>query len=112
MQVGGTFGTAILGAVMSARISSTLPASWHAAHLPALTSTQLAQVKSAVSIGLAPVTHSTPPRAAAAITQISHATFTSGIHSAYLVGGTVALAGAAIALITKRGNGAPAHAGI
>jgi EmrB/QacA subfamily drug resistance transporter len=112
MQVGGTFGTAILGAVMSARISSTLPASWHAAHLPALTSTQLAQVKSAVSIGLAPVTHSTPPRAAAAITQISHATFTSGMHSAYLVGGTVALAGAAIALITKRGNGAPAHAGI
>ena len=36
MQVGGTLGTAVLGAVMSARISSLLPASWAAAHLPAL----------------------------------------------------------------------------
>lgn len=35
MQVGGTLGTAVLGAVMSAKISSMLPASWHAAHLPA-----------------------------------------------------------------------------
>src|SRR5438132_14164906 len=60
MQVGGTFGTAVLGAVMSAKVSSTLPASWHAAHLPALTTTQLAQVKSAVSVGLAPVPSVTP----------------------------------------------------
>jgi hypothetical protein len=30
MQVGGTLGTAVLGAVMSARISGLLPASWHA----------------------------------------------------------------------------------
>jgi hypothetical protein len=32
MQVGGTLGTAVLGAIMSARISSLLPASWAAAH--------------------------------------------------------------------------------
>jgi len=105
MQVGGTFGTAVLGAVMSAKISSTLPASWHAAHLPALTTTQLAQVKSAVSVGIAPVTDSTPAQAAAAITQISHASFTAGMHNAFLVGAAAALAGAVIALLTKRGNG-------
>jgi EmrB/QacA subfamily drug resistance transporter len=104
MQLGGTLGTAILGAVLSARISSTLPASWHAAHLPALTGAQLAQVKSAVSVGAAPVTGSTPPRVATVITQISHDTFAAGMHNAFLVAAAVALTGAAIALITKRGT--------
>ena len=47
------------------------------------------------------------------ITQISHATFTAGMHNAFLVGAAVALAGAGIALITKKGNGtAAAHAGL
>jgi hypothetical protein len=113
MQLGGAFGTAVLGAIMSARIDSLLPASWHAAHLPALTAAGYAQVKSAVSVGVAPVTHSTPAQAAGVITQISHATFTAGMHSAFLVGAAVALAGAGIALITRRGTGtAAAHAGI
>lgn len=39
-----TLGTAVLGAVMTAKISSLLPASWHAAHLPTLTAGQLDQV--------------------------------------------------------------------
>jgi len=113
MQLGGTLGTAVLGAIMSAKISSTLPASWHAAHLPALSAAQLTQAKNAISVGAAPVTSSTPPRLAAVITQISHDTFVAGMHSAFLVAAVVALAGAAIALITKRGNGgAAAHAGI
>jgi predicted MFS family arabinose efflux permease len=113
MQLGGTFGIAVLGAIMSAKISSTLPASWHAAHLPPLSPAQLTGMKSAVSVGLAPVTHSTPPQAAAAIIHISHATFTAGMHNAFLAGAAVALAGAGIALITKKGTGtAAAHAGI
>ncbi len=59
------------------------------------------------------MTQSTPPRAAAAISHISDVTFTAGMHNAFLAGAAVALAGAAIALITKRGNGtAVAHAGI
>jgi hypothetical protein len=99
---------------LSAKISSTLPASWHAAHLPALTTTQLAQVKSAVSVGAAPITRHTPPRAATLITQISHNTFVAGMHNAFLLAAAVALAGALIALITKRGTGAgdATHAGI
>jgi MFS family permease len=113
MQLGGAFGTAVLGAIMSARIDSLLPASWHAAHLPALTAAGYAQVKSTVSVGVAPVTHSSPAQAAGVITQISHATFTAGMHSAFLVGAAVALAGAGIALITRRGTGSAAvHAGI
>ena len=113
MQLGGTFGIAILGAVMSAKISSALPTSWHTAHLPALTTTQLSQVNSAVSVGMSPVMPHTPPHVADAITRISHATFAAGMHDAFLVGAAVALAGAAIALITKRGAGTTtAHAGV
>jgi EmrB/QacA subfamily drug resistance transporter len=113
MQLGGTLGTAVLGAVMSAKISSLLPASWHAAHLPALTPAQLDQVKSAASVGVAPVTNRTPAQIATVITDISHRAFLAGMHDAFLVAAGVALAGAVIALITKRGNGTaaahPAH---
>jgi hypothetical protein len=46
------------------------------------------------------------------ITQISHATFTAGMHNAFLVGAAVALAGAGIALIPRKGTGTAAtHAG-
>jgi len=82
MQLGGTFGTAVLGAIMSARIDSLLRASWHAAHLPPLTAASYAQVKSAVSVGVAPVPSGTPTPVAGVITQISHATFTAGMHNA------------------------------
>src|SRR5689334_17614038 len=114
MQVGGTLGTAVLGAVMSARISSLLPASWAAAHLPALSPDQLAGVKSAVSVGAAPVTSSTPPQVARVITAISHATFASGMHTAFLVAAGVALAGALIGLLIRPGTGGAeaVHAGI
>jgi len=98
---------------MSAKISAMLPGSWHAAHLPPLSAAQLAGVKSAVSVGAAPVTGSTPPQLAGQIIRISHATFTAGMHNAFLVAAAVALAGAVIALITRRGTGtAAAHAGI
>jgi len=113
MQVGGALGTAVLGAVMSAKIAATLPASWHAAHLPPLSTAQLASVKSAVSVGASPVSGNTPLRLASQITRISHATFTAGMHNAFLVAAAVALAGAVIALITRRGTGtAAAHASI
>jgi EmrB/QacA subfamily drug resistance transporter len=112
MQVGGTLGTSVLGAVMSAKVSSLLPASWRAAHLPALTASQLAAVKSAVSVGAAPVTASVPHQIAATITQISHDTFTSGMHAAFLVAASVALAGALIGQLTRKGSGAAeGHAG-
>jgi len=113
MQLGGALGTAVLGAVMSAKIATALPASWHAAHLPALSTAQLAGVKSAVSVGAAPITSKTPPQIAAQITRITHATFTAGMHDAFLVAAAVALVGAVVALLAKRGNGtAAAHAGI
>jgi predicted MFS family arabinose efflux permease len=104
MQVGGTIGTAVLGAIMSAKIDSLLPSRWAAAHLPALTPAQLAEVKSATSVGVAPVTPGTSAQVAKLITNVTHTTFISGMTTAFLVASIVALAGAAIALLVKRGH--------
>jgi EmrB/QacA subfamily drug resistance transporter len=112
MQVGGTIGTAVLGAIMAARVDSLLPSRWSAAHLPALTPAQLAQVKSATSVGVAPVTRSTPAQAADAITSVTHATFMTGMTTAFAVAAAVALGGAVIALLTKRGSHAAEGAAV
>jgi hypothetical protein len=72
MQVGGTIGTAVLGAIMTARVDSLLPARWAAAHLPPVTASQLAEVKSATSVGAAPSAAGTPARAADVITTVTY----------------------------------------
>ncbi len=47
------------------------------------------------------------------ITHLSHATFAAGMHTAFLVGAAVALAGAILALVIRPGNGdAEAHPAI
>ena len=111
MQVGGTIGTAVLGAVMSAKVNSLLPARWAAAHLPALDASQLAAVKSATTVGVAPVRNGMSPQVAAAITDVTHTTFISGMTASFLVASIVAIGGALVALLTKKGRGqAEVHA--
>jgi EmrB/QacA subfamily drug resistance transporter len=108
MQVGGTIGTSVLGAIMSAKVTGLLPARWAAAHLPALSPAQLAEVKSATTVGAAPVTSTTPARVAELIAEVTHSTFVTGMTASFLVAAVVAVAGAAIALLTKKGD-APSH---
>ena len=104
MQVGGTIGTAVLGAIMSAHVASVLPARWAAAHLPSLTPAQLAEVTSATTVGAAPAGHGMPAQVAELMTNVIHTTFISGMNAAFTVASVVALAGAAIALLTRRGR--------
>jgi len=104
MQVGGTIGTAVLGAIMSAHVASLLPARWAAAHLPSLTPAQLAGVKSLTTVGAAPVGHGMPAQVADLVTNVVHTTFISGMNAAFMVASVVALAGAVIALLTRRGR--------
>jgi len=111
MQIGGTLGTAILGSIMSAKVASLLPARWAAAHLPALSPAQFSQVKSAVSVGVAPVRPGLPVPFTDAITRVAHTTFTSGMNAAFLTAAVVALAGVLVALLTKAGTGERGHAG-
>jgi EmrB/QacA subfamily drug resistance transporter len=108
MQVGGTIGTAVLGAVMSARVDSLLPARWAAAHLPALSPTQLAGVKSLATVGVAPAQKGVPAQVEAMIASVTHSAFISGMTASFLVACAVAVAGALIALLVRRGH-APAH---
>lgn len=112
MQVGGTIGTAVLGAVMSAKVTSLLPAKWAAAHLPALNPAQLAAVKSATTVGVAPVRNGTPAQVAAAIADVTHATFVSGMTAAFFVACIVAIGGALIALLTRKGHAAADSAAV
>jgi EmrB/QacA subfamily drug resistance transporter len=107
MQVGGTIGTAVLGAVMSAKVTSLLPARWAAAHLPALDASQLAAAKSATTVGVAPVSKGMPPHVAAAVADVTHTTFISGMTASFLVASVVAVVGALVALLTKKGHAAP-----
>jgi MFS family permease len=102
MQLGGTLGTAILGSIMAARVDSLLPARWAEADLPHLTAAQLSQAESAVQVGVAPVPQGVPAQVEATIVRVSHDVFTSGMQTAFMVAGIVAVGGALVALLTRR----------
>jgi predicted MFS family arabinose efflux permease len=104
MQVGGTIGTAVLGAVMSSKVSGLLPARWAAAHLPALSPAQLAGVKSLTTVGVAPTRNGVPPHIAATIADVTHTTFISGMTASFLVASVVAVGGALVALLVRKGH--------
>jgi EmrB/QacA subfamily drug resistance transporter len=112
MQVGGSLGTAVLGAVMASKVDSDLPGNWTDAKLPPLTPAQLDQASEAVRVGVAPVTKDTPAAIAAQITDVAHETFISGMSLACLVAAAVAVVAVFVALLTKRGENAEAGAGV
>ncbi|MGW1075522.1 MFS transporter [Streptomyces sp. NPDC002537] len=111
MQVGGALGTAVLGAVMAARVDHLLPGKWTGAGLPELPPEQLSKASDAVAIGIAPVPPNSPAPIAEKITTAAHDTFVSGMSLSFTVAGVVALVAAVFALFTKRGENAEAAAG-
>ncbi|MCQ9185667.1 MFS transporter [Streptomyces sp. IBSBF 2953] len=111
MQIGGSLGTAVLGAVMASKVDSDLPVNWKDAGLPALTPAQLDQASEAVQVGAAPVAKGTPEAIAAKIADVAHDTFISGMSLASLVASGVAVVAVVVALFTKRGENADAGAG-
>jgi hypothetical protein len=111
MQIGGSLGTAVLGAVMASKVDSDLPGNWNEAGLPQLTPAQLGQASEAVQVGVAPVAKGTPEAIAAKITDVAHGTFISGMSLASLVAAAVAVVAVGVALLTKRGKNAEAGAG-
>ncbi|WP_345047075.1 MFS transporter [Streptomyces rameus] len=111
MQIGGSLGTAVLGAVMASKVDSTLADNWAGAGLPKLPPQQLHQAAEAVQQGVAPVAEGTPAPVAAKITEVAHHTFISGMSLASLVAAGVAAVAVLVALLTKRGANAEAGAG-
>ncbi|MEU1468013.1 MFS transporter [Streptomyces sp. NPDC005761] len=111
MQVGGSLGTAVLGAIMAARVDSELPGNWAEAKLPPLSPEQLDQASSAIKVGMPPVAEGTPPEVAGKIVGVAHDTFVSGMSTAFMVAGIVAVIAALVATLTKRGENAEAGMG-
>ncbi|MFF8353887.1 MFS transporter [Streptomyces chartreusis] len=111
MQIGGSLGTAVLGAVMASKVDSDLAGNWADAGLPALNPAQEAQASEAVQVGVAPVAPGTPDAVVTKITDVAHDTFISGMSLASLVAAGVALVAVAVAFLTKRGENAEAGAG-
>ncbi|MET9832933.1 MFS transporter [Streptomyces sp. NPDC006385] len=111
MQIGGSLGTAVLGAVMASKVDSDLPGNWVDAGLPQLTPAQQDQAAQAVQQGAAPVPPGTPEQIAAKITDVAHDTFISGMSLASLVAAGVAVVAVFVAFLTKRGANAEAGAG-
>ncbi|GAB2750664.1 MFS transporter [Streptomyces bullii] len=112
MQIGGSLGTAVLGAVMASKVDSDLVGNWKDAGLPQLTPDQLDQAAEAVQVGVAPVAKGTPEPIAAKITEVAHDTFISGMSLASLVAAGVAAVAVLVAFLTKRGANAEAGAGV
>ncbi|MFF8099420.1 MFS transporter [Streptomyces sp. NPDC016640] len=112
MQIGGSLGTAVLGAVMASKVDSDLAGNWKDAGLPPLTPERTAQANEAVQVGVAPVAEGTPPEIAAKITDVAHDTFISGMSMASLTAAAVAALAVVVAFFTKRGENAEAGAGV
>jgi EmrB/QacA subfamily drug resistance transporter len=98
MQVGGTIGTAALGAVMAGQVSALLPVGWSAAHLPP---SGLAAAEGTTPVGLSPTLPGAPPAVADAAAAVSHATFMSGMSAGLLTAAIVALGGAVVAVLAR-----------
>ncbi|MEV7283749.1 MFS transporter [Streptomyces sp. NPDC093252] len=111
MQIGGSLGTAVLGAVMASKVDSDLAGNWADAGLPPLSPEQQAAASEAVQVGVAPVAPDTPAEVATTITDVAHDTFISGMSLASLVAAGVAAVAILVALLTKRGENADAGAG-
>ncbi|MGW3340964.1 MFS transporter [Streptomyces sp. NPDC001009] len=112
MQIGGSLGTAVLGAVMASKVDNDLAGNWTGAGLPPLTPAQLGQASQAVQVGVAPVTKQMPPAIIAKVTDVAHDTFISGMSLASLVAAGVAAVAILVALLTRRGVNAEAGAGV
>ncbi|MFJ6940825.1 MFS transporter [Streptomyces sp. NPDC101132] len=113
MQVGGSLGTAVLGAVMAAKVDGEFEDNWARAQLPPLQPEQLELMKKGVEVGYVPPSpKGTPEAVTQTISTVVHDTFVSGMSLAFLVAGVVGVLAAAVALLTKRGENAEAGAGV
>ncbi|MFF7457353.1 MFS transporter [Kitasatospora sp. NPDC008115] len=105
MQVGGSLGTAVLGALMAARVTDTLPGEWADAGLPPVDPAQAEGLNQAAQLGIAPPAPAgTPQQVVDAMAGAVHDSFVSGMSLAFAVASVVAFAAALLGLLTRRGT--------
>ncbi|MEO3809714.1 MFS transporter [Sphaerisporangium sp. B11E5] len=112
MQVGGSLGTAVLGALITAKVADVLPGHMAANNVPS-TPAQIEALKGPVSLGVAPVPPGTPQPVADALTSAAHLSFLDGMHYGFTVAVIVAVVAAGLAFFVKAGRKTdmPVHAG-
>ncbi|WP_405013455.1 MFS transporter [Kitasatospora sp. NBC_01539] len=104
MQVGGSLGTAVLGAIMAAKVTDVLPGTWAKAGLPPVEGARAEGLNQAAQLGIAPPAQpGTPQNVVDAMAGAVHSSFVSGMSLAFVVAAVVALVAAGLGLFTKRG---------
>ncbi|MBC6462043.1 MFS transporter [Actinomadura sp. HBU206391] len=103
-QIGGVLGTAVLGTILSTRVSDVLVGRLTDAGVAPATAQQLSGTTEYVSQGVAPVPPGAPEQTAQAITTGSHLAFMDGFQTSLAVAAAVALAAALAALLVRRGQ--------
>ncbi|SNT44716.1 drug resistance transporter, EmrB/QacA subfamily [Streptosporangium subroseum] len=114
MQVGGSVGTAVLGAIVAGKVADVLPGYWADAKLPALSAGQQELVNQGASFAQAGAAPGTPEPIMRAIEGVVHLSFLDGMHVGFTVSTAVAVLAALLALFVKAGrktDGAQVHLG-
>ncbi|TDQ48815.1 MFS transporter [Actinorugispora endophytica] len=101
MQLGGSLGTAVLGAVMSMTIISTLPGHYSDAGLAELGAEELSAAQSQVAQGGAAVPEGATAEVARAVTEASHLAFLDGMQLAFGIAAAVMALAALLSLAMR-----------
>jgi len=105
MQLGGVLGSAVLGSVLASRVGGVLVDKLVGAGVPASVAPRFESATQFVSQGVAPVDAQVAKAGLAqAVTEGSHAAFMSGLHMALIVAAALALLGACLAPLIRRGD--------
>ncbi|MEW9533058.1 DHA2 family efflux MFS transporter permease subunit [Microbispora sp. NPDC049125] len=111
MQVGGALGTAVLGAVVAAKVSSVFPGYLGQA-AAGVKPDQMEGLKGLASVGMSPP--GLPGPVAKLFGDAAHLSFMDGLHLGFLVSTAVAVLAAGLALFVRSGRkteGAAVHIG-
>ena len=110
-QLGGVLGTSVLGSILVSSVGSVLASELAAAGVSGRTAQTVLAQKDIVGSGIAPVSAQMSPHLQQAVTAASDAAFLQGLHVAMVVAGGLAIAGALVGLLVRRGAPVdPVHA--
>ncbi|MGW9554387.1 MFS transporter [Nocardiopsis sp. NPDC055551] len=104
MQLGGSLGTAVLGAVMSATIVTRLPDHYGAFGQDAPSGGELSSMQSVIAQGGAVLPEGADADTVSAITTASNLAFLDGLHLAFLIAAGLLFAGAILSLFMRGGR--------
>jgi hypothetical protein len=110
-QIGGLLGLAVLGSVITSRVTSVLPHKLIAAGVPDRVAVQLQDTERSIAQGLVPIPKGISAASAHAISVGGLNAFTSGLDTALVIAAAVALAGGIGAFVFVRPSRGrvPAH---